>query len=156
MQVRRAQEKDIPELERMLLQVLNIHAAGRPDIFIPDTTKYSEEELKHMLKDEQTPVFVAVDESDTAAGYAMCVVQKRLHSSNMTDITTLFVDDICVDASKRHMHVGSLLYDAVKEYARSIGAYHITLNVWTCNPGAVSFYEKLGLSRMEYVMEEIL
>lgn len=156
MQVRRAQEKDIPELERMLLQVLNIHAEGRPDIFIPDTTKYSEEELRDMLKNEQTPVFVAADENDTAVGYAMCVVQKRLHSSNMTDITTLFVDDICVDETKRHMHVGSLLYEAVKEYAKSIGAYHITLNVWTCNPDAVSFYEKLGLSRMEYVMEEIL
>ena len=35
--------------ERMLLQVLNIHAEGRPDIFIPDTTKYSEEELKKWL-----------------------------------------------------------------------------------------------------------
>ena len=46
--------------------------------------------------------------------------------------------------------------DAVKEYALSIGAYHITLNVWTCNPSAIAFYESIGLSKMEYIMEEIL
>ena len=156
MYVRRAKDKDIPRLKELLLQVLNIHAEGRPDIFIPNTTKYSDEELRAMIHNEDTPIFVGADDNDTAVGYAMCIVQHRLHSSNMTDIITVFIDDLCVDQNMRHSGCGRQIYEAVKAYARSIGAYHITLNVWTCNPSAAAFYESIGLSKMEYVMEEIL
>ena len=51
MNIRRANEKDIPRLIELLEQVLQIHADIRPDIFIPGTTKYTEDELKEMLKD---------------------------------------------------------------------------------------------------------
>ncbi len=156
MSVRRAEDKDIPRLKELLLQVLNIHAEGRPDIFIPNTTKYSDEELREMIRCENTPVFVDTDAQDNVIGYAMCIVQHRLHSSNMTDIITVFIDDLCVDQNVRHSGCGRRIYDAVKDYALSIGAYHITLNVWTCNPSAIAFYESVGLSKMEYVMEEIL
>ena len=40
MNIRRANEKDIPRLVELLEQVLQIHADIRPDIFIPGTTKY--------------------------------------------------------------------------------------------------------------------
>lgn len=36
MNIRRAQEKDIPRLIELLEQVLQIHADIRPDIFIPE------------------------------------------------------------------------------------------------------------------------
>lgn len=52
MNIRRANEKDIPRLIELLEQVLQIHADIRPDIFIPGTTKYTEDELKEMLKDD--------------------------------------------------------------------------------------------------------
>ena len=56
MNIRRANEKDIPRLIELLEQVLQIHADIRPDIFIPGTTKYTEDELKEMLKDDTKPV----------------------------------------------------------------------------------------------------
>lgn len=59
MNIRRANEKDIPRLIELLEQVLQIHADIRPDIFIPGTTKYTEDELKEMLKDDTKPVYVA-------------------------------------------------------------------------------------------------
>ena len=46
MNIRRAHEKDIPRLIELLEQVLQIHADIRPDIFIPGTTKYTNEEQK--------------------------------------------------------------------------------------------------------------
>ena len=55
MNIRRANEKDIPRLIELLEQVLQIHADIRPDIFIPGTTKYTEDELKEMLKDDTKP-----------------------------------------------------------------------------------------------------
>ena len=40
-----AKEKDIPRILELLKQVLQIHADIRPDIFIPGTTKYTNDEF---------------------------------------------------------------------------------------------------------------
>ena len=155
MTVRRAEEKDIPVLKALLMEVLNIHAQGRPDIFVPNTTKYTDEELVKMISDPRTPIFV-YDEDGTVLGYAFCIYKERAHSNNMTDIRTLFIDDLCVDAAARGKHVGESLYHYVKDYARANGFYHVTLNVWSFNEKAIGFYEAMGLKPMEYVMEEVL
>mgnify|MGYP000209859390 CR=1 FL=1 len=64
MNIRRANEKDIPRLVELLEQVLQIHADIRPDIFIPGTTKYTIDELREILKNKETPIYVAVNEAD--------------------------------------------------------------------------------------------
>lgn len=156
MNIRRAEDKDIPRIDNLLTQVLNIHAEGRPDIFIPNTTKYTESELHDILHDDNTPVFAAVDGNDELIGYAFCIIQKRLHANNMTDINTLFIDDLCVDETCRGQHIGESLFNYVKQYAKDIGCYHVTLNVWAKNTSAIKFYEKMGLTPMETTMEVIL
>ena len=50
--IRKAEEKDIPRILELLKQVLQIHADIRPDIFIPDTTKYTTDELTELLKNK--------------------------------------------------------------------------------------------------------
>jgi ribosomal protein S18 acetylase RimI-like enzyme len=154
--IRQAEEKDIPGIRELLRQVLNLHAQGRPDLFIPERTKYTDDELKAMLKDPTLPIFVYIDEKGQMLGYAFCQLQHRLHANNMTDITTLFVDDICVDEKARGRDIGKALYEHVRSYAREKGCYHITLNVWSFNTHAQGFYEKMGMKPMETVMEEIL
>ena len=74
----------------------------------------------------------------------------------MAPILTLYIDDICVDASVRGQHVGKALYDYVIAYAREIGCYNVTLNVWECNPGARKFYEAMGMVPQKTGMEKIL
>jgi len=64
MNIRKAEEKDIPRLLALLGQVLQIHAEIRPDIFIPGTTKYTVCELAELLKQEDKPIYVAVNEED--------------------------------------------------------------------------------------------
>jgi GNAT superfamily N-acetyltransferase len=61
-----------------------------------------------------------------------------------------------VDEAARGKQVGKALYEYILDYARGIGCYNVTLNVWTCNPGAVKFYEKLGLLPYKIGMEKIL
>ncbi len=156
MKIRMAEEKDIPALQKLLMEVLNIHAKGRPDIFIPDTTKYTYDELLSMIKDPSTPVFTAVDENDEVMGYAMTIIKKRVHDNNMHDVMTLFIDDLCVDQACRGKHAGHALYDAVCDWAKDRGFYNVTLNVWSFNEPAIRFYRSLGMKPMEYVMEQIL
>ncbi|MBR6909894.1 MAG: GNAT family N-acetyltransferase [Lachnospiraceae bacterium] len=156
MQIRRAENKDAEKILDLLRQVLNIHAAIRPDVFIPDTTKYTESELYDMFKDDTRPVFVAVSDDDKVLGYAFCVLKKQPFSNNMVPFTSLFIDDLCVDESCRGMHIGRKLFDYVKDQAKALGCYEITLNVWEGNDAARGFYENLGLKPKETQMEYIL
>ena len=59
MTIRKAEEKDIARIIELLGQVLQIHAEIRPDIFIPNTTKYTVEELTELLKNKEKPIYVA-------------------------------------------------------------------------------------------------
>ena len=153
--VRRAEAKDIPAILKLLVQVDMVHHNGRPDLFRGPATKYSAAELEQILADEKTPVFVCTDEQDRVLGHGFCILQ---HSGGklMVEHTTLYIDDICVDEAARGQGVGRALFERIRDYAREQGAYNVTLNVWTCNPGAMAFYEKLGLVPYKTGMEMIL
>ena len=153
--VRPATKNDIPALMALLVQVNMVHHNGRPDRFKGPTTKYTADELAAILADDETPVFVGVDESGRVLGHGFCVLQ---HSGGrlMAEHDTLYIDDICVDESARGLGAGRAVYDHIVEYARQRGCYNVTLNVWTCNPGAMRFYEKLGMKPYRVGMETIL
>ncbi len=155
-QIRRASEKDIPRLHTLLGQVLQIHADIRPDIFIPGTTKYTDEELQAMVRDDANPIYIAVDELDVCEGYAFCQLREQPFSNNMVPFRSLFIDDLCVDEKTRGQHVGERLFDYVKEEAKRLGCYEVQLNVWEGNTAAAKFYEKMGMKTMERRMEYIL
>lgn len=153
--VRRAKKEDIPAIMELLKQVNQVHYEGRPDLFRPET-KYTAEELPAILKNDRTPVFVYEDEDGVVLGHGFCILQKPENTRLLTDINTLYIDDICVEQSARGRHVGAAIYEHIIEYARQCGCYNVTLNVWNCNPGAMKFYEKLGLVPYKVGMEKIL
>lgn len=156
MRIRRAEDRDIGRISELLGQVLEIHAGIRPDIFIPGTTKYTYDELSAMLHDDDKPVYVAVDDADRVLGYAFCAIKEQPFSNNMVPFKSLFIDDLCVDADTRGMHVGSALFEFAKEEAKRLGCYELTLNVWEGNDSARHFYEKMGMKPKETMMEYIL
>lgn len=151
--VRRAEKGDIPEVKVLLSEVLELHAAIRPDIFISGTTKYTDEELEQIFANDNTPVFVAVDENGKVKGHAFCIIKRQPFSTNMRDFKTLFIDDLCIDKDCRGQHIGKTLYDYVLQYAKAQGCYDLTLNVWEGNDSARAFYEKMGMFVKETQME---
>ena len=82
--------------------------------------------------------------------------QQHINNSVLTDIKTLYIDDLCVDEAMRGKHIGRELYEAAVALARESGCYNLTLNVWSCNPSALRFYEKCGLLPQKIGMEVIL
>ena len=153
--VRRAKERDIPVISKLLFEVHKVHSDVRPDLFKAGAKKYTDEELKEIIADGKRPVFVAERDGDTL-GYAFCVHQQYINHNNMTDIKTLYIDDLCVDESARGTHIGKALYESVLDYAKKTGCYNVTLNVWAGNVDAVKFYEKAGLEIQKIGMEKIL
>ena len=156
MKIRKAEEKDIPRLLALLGQVLQIHAEIRPDIFISGTTKYTVGQLAELLKREDKPIYVAVDGDDVCRGYAFCQLKEQPFSTNMVPFKSLFIDDLCVDRQARGQHIGESLFEYVKQQAKELGCYEVTLNVWAGNTPAEHFYEKMGMKTKERQMEYIL
>lgn len=156
MNIRPAQEKDIPRLGDLLLQVCRVHHQGRPDLFRAGGRKYDDAGLRLLLQDKDRPILVAEDENGWVAGYAFCVYQYHKDEGSFNDMTTLYLDDLCVDETCRGRHVGRALYQAVLDLARRTGCYNVTLNVWSCNESAMRFYESCGLRPQKVGMEAIL
>ena len=129
MLVRRAEIKDIEKINELLLQVAMVHHYGRPDLFKANCRKYKNDELVQIVKDDNRPIFVAEDDG-VVMGYAFCVITDRKD--------------------------GTVIYDYVKKYAKIIGCYNLTLNVWSCNESAQKFYEKQCLKPQKTTMEMIL
>ena len=153
--IRRASYKDIAKIGDLLSQVCLVHHNGRPDIFKVGR-KYSEDELKILINDDSRPILVSVDENDQVMGYCFCIFQQHINNSVLTDIKTLYIDDLCVDEGLRGRHIGKELYEAAIRLARDSGCYNLTLNVWSCNPSAMKFYEAQGLVQQKISMELIL
>ena len=152
--IRQAQAKDIPQVANLLYQVHDIHAKGRPDLFVLGERKYTDEDLAEIFSDaENRPVFVA-EEAGKILGYAFCMFEEIEASRSRYGVKSLYIDDLCVDAETRGKGVGSRLYDHVVNYARAHGCDNITLNVWELNESARRFYEKKGLLPLKTVMEK--
>ena len=156
MKVRMAQEKDIERIHSLLAQVAMVHHKGRPDLFKAGKSKYTDEELKVLLRNTSRPILAAVDENDCMQGYAFCIFQQYKDHNIMTDIKTLYIDDLCVDETMRGHHIGRMLYEAALDFAREHGCYNLTLNVWSCNESAMNFYQSCGLKPQKVGMEIIL
>ena len=155
MNIRRAKDSDLKEINELLAQVDLVHHIIRPDLFNIGN-KYTDEQVLEIIKDEKTPVFVAVDENDKTMGYAFCMFKQHLTEEFLTDIKTLYIDDLCGDEHLRGQHVGSALYDYVCNFAKENGCYNITLNVWEGNDSAKRFYESVGMKPQKTGMEMIL
>lgn len=156
MLIRRAAERDIPRIHELLAQVAQVHHTGRPDLFRAGGRKYTDTQLSQKINDENTPIFVAVDDRERVLGYVFCQFEQHVNHNILTDVKTLYIDDLCVDEALRGQHIGGALYAYAAEFARKSGCYNLTLNVWSCNPSAIKFYESCGLRPQKVHLEALL
>lgn len=152
--IRKANKNDIGRIIELLHQVDMVHHEIRPDLFKPYTTKYNEQELEALLDNDSKPIFVYDD--GEVLGHAFCQITDVKNHKLLQDAKTLYIDDICVDEKARGKHVGKALYEFVRDYAKSIGCYNMTLNVWEGNDPALSFYKNMGMKVQKTGMEEII
>lgn len=153
--IRKAEYKDISRIIELLKDICLIHHSGRPDIF-KIGTKYTEDELKKIIDDPNNIIFVYTNSSDLVLGYCFTQKHQVLNDNILTDIKTLYIDDLCVEKTTRGLGIGKKLYEFVKAFAKENGYYNLTLNVWECNPNAKKFYDALGLKPMKTYLEELL
>jgi ribosomal protein S18 acetylase RimI-like enzyme len=155
MEIRLANNSDIPGMIELLKQVGEVHHQIRPDLFRAGAQKYSVSDLEELLKDENRPIFVGIEDG-RMLGYCFCILEEVKDNPVLRDVKSLYIDDLCVDENIRGKHVGSRLYDYVCGYAREIGCRSVTLNVWCGNDSAMAFYQSRGMKPRKIYMETSL
>ncbi len=55
MEIRRAMEKDMDGINNLLQQVCLVHHKGRPDLFKYGAKKYTDDQLKAIIHDDNRP-----------------------------------------------------------------------------------------------------
>ena len=154
--IRAAEERDLPRVGDLLLQVNEVHHKIRPDLFKTKSRKYNDDELRAVFHNPDTPVFVCEADGEML-GYAFCKILKYLQpDGNLVPVTSLYLDDLCVDGAARGRGIGTALYRFVLDYAKKIGCHNVTLNVWEGNDAALAFYRKCGMTVQRTCMETIL
>ena len=151
--IRKAEEKDAQKIAEMLIGIGALHHNGRPDIYKDNLQKYNESDILDILKDENSPIYVAADEEDVVAGYAFCQIKAVENNKALMDREFMYIDDFCVDEKYRKQHIGQTLIQSVLEEAKKIGVDGIELNVWEFNENAIKFYEKCGFTTQKREME---
>ena len=126
------------------------------DFVDEDEATEDEKEVLELINNDTTPILVWVDSGDNVWGYCFCCIQYTKGNSVLADVKTLYIDDLCVDKSKRGLGIGKELYQSAKALAKDLGCYNLTLNVWEFEGSAKGFYQKQGLKTQKTVMEEIL
>jgi len=153
--IRLATNEDIVAISALLYEVHDVHVNARPDLFKRGMKKYNDDELKKIISDSSKPIFVYVDENKIE-GYAFCILSENKNSVSMVEHLNLYIDDLCVASTSRRKGIGRKLFDYVIEYAKKIGCYNVTLNVWADNKNALNFYESIGLHIQKITMEKII
>lgn len=153
--IRKANKEDIRGMIALLYQADAVHHGIRPDLFKSNTPKYNEQELETILNDSSKPIFV-YEAENRILGHAFCQITEVKDHRLLQDIKTLYIDDICIDETVRGKHIGTALFEYVRDYAKSIGCYNVTLNVWEGNDSALSFYRKMGMQVQKTGMEVII
>lgn len=153
--IRKAQLKDIKDIDRLLYQVHEIHALSRPDLFKKGEKKYNDEELMQIMQDPNKPIFV-YENNGKVLGYAFCIISDHADSVSLVNYKNLYIDDLCVDSNTRGQGIGKKIYEFVLSYAKSINCYNVTLNVWAKNEKALKFYQSIGMDVQKIGMEKIL
>ena len=152
--IRQANINDLDGIKKLLMQINNLHANIRPDIFIYDKMKYSDQELINLINDNNRITFVCVDENDMVLGHAFCIFKEIIKTNNTKERKELYIDDLCVLDEFQGQGIGSKLCDFIFDYGNKNGFDYITLNVWSGNESAISFYENKGFSIRNIHMEK--
>lgn len=152
--IRRAEEGDTDAVLALLGQVHAVHEEIRPDLFERGTRKYSAAQLKDIFADPDSPVFVCQREGKVL-GYAFCRIMREQDPSR-TAITTLYLDDLCVDEGARGCGIGHKLLARVEDFAAECGAYNLTLHVYAGNDSAEKFYLSAGMGVQYLALEKII
>lgn len=135
-----ARESDWEEVGRLSVQIHDLHAAWRSDLYFRCDEPYPKERF---LEDIRNRMVYTAKVGGVVAGYVvLSILQKG--GPGTVEYKALRLDSICVDETVRGHGVGKAMVADVRALARAFGCREVILGVHPENDSAVGFYQKCG------------
>lgn len=135
-----ARESDWDHVKRLSVQIHDLHAAWRPDIFFSCDEPYPK--AKFLEDIGNRTVYVAKIDGIVAGYVILSVIEKGGPGTLQKKLLRL--DSICVDEALRGHGIGKAMVADVRALARVFGCKELILGVHPENDDAVGFYQKCG------------
>lgn len=151
--IRKMKKQDFESVHRLMEQIHGLHVQNRPDVY-RDADPLAENEFSALLDDETT-IGLAAELDGVIVG--LCIVaMKQPKNPLMLPVRTAYVDALCVDEAYRHRGIAKALMSEAEKASCEAGAETMMLTVWSFNRSAVAFYEAMGMTPRNVIMEKKL
>jgi ribosomal protein S18 acetylase RimI-like enzyme len=135
LKIRKANIKDIQQVNKIAKQVHDLHVAFRPDIYVSNAIIFSNEDFEKVLHQG----IILVGELDqTICSYAICFI-KKYTIPLVEKRNVLFIDAIGNEQSYKHFGIGKKMMDYICVFAKEAGCHSMELQVNALNIEAIGF-----------------
>ena len=135
-----ARRSDWEEIQRLSVQIHDLHAAWRPDIYFHSEEPYPQEKFLEDIRERI--VYVAKIDGITVGYVVLAVLRKG--GPGTVEHKLLRLESICVEESIRGHGIGKTMVEEVRALAKAFGCSQLILGVHPENDAAVAFYQKCG------------
>lgn len=149
-EIRFAEEKDYPQVEKIMNQVQGLHIQWRPDIYKNvEILLPFDMYMGHVKKRE---LIVAAKKDGDVVGIVIYIT-RNISGGPRVDRKIMFIDSMGVDEEYRGQGIGHQLFAFVRNICTEQGYDGLELQVNAKNTAAKRMYEKYGFTEKSINME---
>lgn len=137
-----ARESDWESVQRLSVQIHDLHVAWRPDMFCHSDEPYPKENFLADIRERL--VYVAKIDNVVVGYVVLCLMDKSGAGVNPKKLMRL--DVICVDEKVRGCGIGMKMVEDVRALAKAFRCNGIVLSFHPENEKAMHFYQKCGFT----------
>jgi len=155
--IRNLKIEDFDEVNNLFMQLHNLHAEQRPDIYrkMEKPTASKAWDYEASIADHNIMIGAEID--GKIVGFCILQVYKTENKNQIkTQRTFAYVEEIAVDENYRRKGIATALYQEGVKRAKEKGATSLELMVWKFNSDAIRFYQSLGMSVQSLKLEQVL
>ena len=135
-----AREADWEDVNRLSVQIHDLHVHWRPDIYYQCEAPFPKEAFLEGIRDRL--VYVAKI-GETVLGYVVLSMMTK-GGPGTVEKKVMRLDSICVDEDYRGHGIGRAMVEDVRALAKAFRCRELILGVHPENDAAVGFYQKCG------------
>ena len=144
-----ARESDWAAVNRLSVQIHDLHAAYRQDVYSHSPEPYPKDKF---LEDIQSRMVYVAKVHGEVAGYVVLSVLNK-SGPGIVPQKQMRLDSICVEEMLRGHGIGKAMVSDVRALAKAFGCSSLILGVHPENDDAVCFYQKCGFTIRTINME---
>lgn len=151
-EIRFAKEEELEQVNKIRMQVNELHVTGRPDYFRSDGWDFIAPFVYTRFAEESSGIIVALDQTEVV-GFATVQFMHTEKTPYKCARHFYHVEEFGVDENHRRQGIATALMEFMKQDAKKRGFRTLELDMWQFNESALQFYESVGLKTVRRYME---